>query len=105
MQPEHLSSIRKICDALVTSGFNTLDKQAEVLGLPRSTTWTILRGNHKKSGLSATLVAKMLKSPRLPASVRAKILEYAEAKADGRCGHNPKQQRRFIAQLKRSVGL
>jgi hypothetical protein len=62
MQPEHLPGIREICDALVTAGFKTLCKQAKVLGLPRSTTWTILRGNHKKSGLSATLVTQILKS-------------------------------------------
>jgi hypothetical protein len=66
MQPEHLCKIKNICDALVAAGFDTLDKQAEVLGLPRSTTWTILRGTHKKSGLSATLLTRMLKSLRLP---------------------------------------
>jgi hypothetical protein len=104
MQPEHVSRIRKICDALVTAGFKTLDEQAEVLGLPRSTTWTILRGNHKKSGLSGTLVTRMLKSARLPASVRVSIIAYTEAKADGRCGHNKKQRRRFIEQLKGRVG-
>jgi hypothetical protein len=68
MQPEHLKKIRNICDSLVAAGFRTLDKQAEVLGLPRSTTWSILHGNHKKSGLSAGLVTRMLRSRVFPLS-------------------------------------
>jgi hypothetical protein len=103
MQPEHFCKISNICDALVAAGFGTLDKQAEVLGLPRSTTWTILRGTHKKSGLSATLLTRMLKSLRLPPAVRAKIIEYIEAKAAGCLGHNKLQQRRFVARLKRDA--
>ena len=47
MPPEHLCKIRNICDALVAAGFETLDEQTEVLGLSRSTTWSILRGSHK----------------------------------------------------------
>ena len=87
------------------AGFDTLDKQAEVLGLSRSTTWSILRGSHKKSGLSAPLLTRMLKSPRLPLAVRTKIIEYIEAKAAGGFGHNKLQQRRFVARLKREAAL
>jgi len=100
MLPEHLGRIRSICDALAAAGFDTLDKQAHVLSLPRSTTWTIVHANHKKSGLSAGLLGRMLKSHRLPASVRAKIIEYIEAKVDGSFGHNKIQQRRFRNRLK-----
>jgi hypothetical protein len=99
MQPLHLGKVRSICDALVAAGFDTLDEQAEVLGLPRSTTWSILHGNHKKSGLSANLVTRMIKSLRLPQSVRAKIIEYVEAKISDGPGQNKKQQRRFRARL------
>jgi hypothetical protein len=100
MQPEHLARIRSICEALVAAGFDSLDKQADVLNLPRSTTWNVLHANHKKSGLSAGLLGRTLKSPRLPPSVRAKIIEYIEAKAAGELGHNKIQQRRFRARLK-----
>ena len=86
MQPEHLGRIRSIRDALVAAGFETLDKQADVLCLPRSTTWNIVRGNHKKSRLSANLLGRMLKSHRLPASVRSEIIEYIEAKVGGGFG-------------------
>jgi hypothetical protein len=41
----------------------------------------------------------MLKSPRLPPSIRAKIIEYIEAKIAGKLGHNKIQQRRFRARL------
>ena len=99
MQAKHLCMIRSICDALVAAGFDTLDKQADVLSLPRSTTWSVLHGSHKKSGLSAGLLRRVLKSPRLPPSVRAKIIEYIEAKVAGGLGHNKIQQRRFRARL------
>ena len=84
--------IKKIGDALVKAGFETLDEQAKLLGLPRSTTWTILRANHKKSGISPRIINRMLKSPRLPRSVRATILDYVEEKTEGSLGHNRKQQ-------------
>jgi hypothetical protein len=99
MQSEHLIKIRNICDALAAAGFESLDKQAEALGLPRSTTWTIVHGNHKKSGLSAGLVTRILKSPRLPASVRAKVIEYIDAKLGNGVGQNIKQRCRFRARL------
>ena len=36
------SKIRELGEALITAGFVSLDAQARVLGLPRSTAWTIL---------------------------------------------------------------
>ena len=36
------SKIREIGKALITTGFVSLDAQAKVLGLPRSTAWRIL---------------------------------------------------------------
>ena len=65
-----------------------LDDQANALGLSRSTTWTILKGRHKASGLSADIINRMLAAPRLPPLVRAKVLEYVEEKTAGRYGHS-----------------
>ena len=62
MKSHHSFSIQKIADALAEEGHKTLDAQANALGLPRSTTWHILRANHKKSGLSAAIVKRMLAS-------------------------------------------
>ena len=91
--------IQRIGDALVAEGFVTLDEQAKALGLSRSTTWTILRANHKKSGLSAAILSRILKAPLLPGPVRAKVLQYVEEKSAGLHGHNKLQQRRFAARL------
>jgi hypothetical protein len=98
MRERQSAKIRELKVALITSGFFTLDGQAEVLGLSRSTAWTILKGNHKASGLSAATINQILAAPRLPPFVRAKILEYFEEKAAGRHGHSKSQRRKFIAQ-------
>ena len=93
------AKIRELGYALAMAGILTLDKQAEVPGLCRSTTWTILKGDHKASGLSATTINRMLKAPRLPPLVRAKLLEYVEEKAAGRYGHGKMLRHKFIARL------
>jgi hypothetical protein len=94
--------IRELASALARAGFTGLDEQAEVLGLSRSTTWAVLRGNHKCSGLSAGVIRRMLSSPQLPPSVRKTILEYIEEKAAGCYGHSSERLRKFVGQLQRS---
>ena len=91
--------IGELRDALVADGYVTLDAQAFALGLGRSTTWAILRANHKASGLSASVVSRMLGCPHLPHSVRKKLAEYVEEKVAGAYGHSDKQVQRFAAGL------
>ncbi len=91
--------IRELGKALIAAGYVHLDEQALVLGLSRSTTWTILHVNHKNSGLSAAVIRKMLAQRELPAPVRRTILEYVEEKSAGMYGHKPMQVRRFVAAL------
>jgi hypothetical protein len=106
-QPEPLSAlkarqssrIRELGNALLLCGYVSLDQQADALGLCRSTTWTLLRANHKSSGLSATIINRMLTAPGLPPPVRDKILEYVREKLAGLHGHNDRQLRRFAARL------
>jgi hypothetical protein len=93
------SKIREIGKALRAEGLISLDQQATALGLSRSTAWTILRGDHKSSGLSANVIRRMLAVPKLPPQVRRKILEYVAEKSAGRYGHSEKQLRRFAAKL------
>jgi hypothetical protein len=95
----HAAKIRALGEALVMAGYRYLDGQATVLGLSRSTTWTIMRAKHKTTGLSAALIKRMLAQPRLPPTVRAKISEYVDEKSAGMYGHNPQQVRRFVACL------
>jgi hypothetical protein len=92
----HSAKIRELGAALVATGYCQLDEQASVLGLPRSTTWTIVRAQHKNSGLSAAVIKRMLAQPQLPTAVRIKILQYVDEKSAGMYGHNSQQVRRFV---------
>jgi hypothetical protein len=99
-RPSHVkarqaSKIREIGDALIALGYLALDEQAKALGLARSTAWTILQANHKSSGLSATVINRMLAAPQLPPLVRAIIVEYIDEKVAGLYGHSKLQLRRF----------
>ena len=91
--------IQQIRDALVTVGLTRLDQQAAALGVIRSTAWTIIQGRHKKTGLSANLIIRMLRAPNIPPNVRRVIVEYVEEKCGGLYGHSDNQLRRFIAKL------
>jgi len=100
-----LDKIRQLGEALVGIGHLHLDEQASVLGLSRSTTWTILHPKHKSYGLSAAVIRQMLAQPRLPPPLRTKITEYIDEKCAGLYGHKPIQVRRFVAALSRTPGI
>ena len=103
MRAKQSSKIRELGIALADAGIFGLDEQARLLRLPRSTTWTILRGNHKGSNLSGAVINRMLAAPQLPVCVRKKILEYIEEKVAGCYGDSPGRLRRFDARLSGSV--
>jgi len=91
--------IKEIGEALVAEGICALDHQAEALGLSRSTTWTIVKGSHKNSGLSAAIIERMLAAPQLPPRVRLKIFQYANEKRAGHFGDSKLRLRQFQARL------
>jgi hypothetical protein len=93
------SKIRELAEAVKSAGFLTLDEQAKALGLSRSTAWTIRKASHKASGLSASIINRMLAAPELPPLARTKILEYVEEKAAGLYGGSRNQRRKFAARL------
>ena len=99
VKAQQARKIRELGEALVTEGYVTLDQQARALGLGRTTAWTILKANHKKSGLSAAVINRMLAATRLPPLVRDKILEYIDEKTAGSYGHSKTQIGRFTARL------
>ena len=99
MRERQRAKIREFGDALAAVGLLTLDKQADALALSRSTAWNLLKGNHKGSGFSPTIINRMLASPRLPPRVRAKILEYVAEKAVGAYGDSKARLDRFTARL------
>jgi len=72
-----------IADALIASGYTSLDQQAKALGLSRSTAWTIIHAKHKVDRLSTKVSARMLENPELPPLVRTTLQKYlAERSAD-----------------------
>src|SRR3954454_20781040 len=93
------AKIREMGEALIADGIRVLDQQAKALGLSRSTTWTILKANHKSSGLSAAIIKRMLAAPQLPPRVRLKIFEYFQEKGAGHYGDNERKIVKFTARI------
>ena len=91
--------IEEIGTMLAECGFVALDEQADVLGLSRSTAWTILRGKHKTSGLSAMTINRMLDTGRLPPKVRLKLLEYIAEKMSGAYGDRKHSLKAFASRI------
>ena len=65
--------IQLVAEALVKSGYTSLDAQAKALGLNRSTTWTIMKTKHKLGHLNNRTVRQILANPDTPVSVRVVI--------------------------------
>jgi hypothetical protein len=103
MKARQSAKIREIGEVLCAAGYVTLDKQADALGLARSTAWTVLRAGHKASGLSAAVLERMLAAPELPDVVHEKLLEYVAEKSAGLYGHCANQRRRFLTALSAHV--
>jgi hypothetical protein len=99
MKAQQLLKIKELKEELIASGFLTLDQQAKALGLARSTTWTVLGGKHKNSGLSVATINCIVNNPKLPPTVRTKLLEYIKEKSAGLYGHSKTQRRKFVARL------
>src|SRR3954463_1599409 len=72
------AKIKELRVVLLAAGFVSLGRQAAALGLSRSTTWHVLCGNHKSSGLSASVIERMLSFPSLPPEARKVIEEYLQ---------------------------
>ena len=96
---EQCAKVAELRRALMDAGFDSLREQARALGLGRSTTWAILKAGHKSSGLSASVVRRMLRSPNLPPAARRVIEEYVREKLAGTFGHGREQLKKFRARL------
>jgi hypothetical protein len=103
MKARQSAKIQKLGQALIDAGLCTLDDQANALGLPRSTAWTILKTCHKSYGLSAAVIERMLRSSKLPPRARAILVEYVEEKSFGLYGGCRKQQQQFAVRLSNTI--
>ena len=91
--------IEEIGTTLAEYGFVALDEQAYVLGLSRSTAWTVIRATHKTSGLTAMTINRMLATDHLPLPVRRKVLEYIAEKMSGAYGDQEKRLKAFASKI------
>jgi hypothetical protein len=80
---QHSFHIQQIREALITSGYRTLDRQAKALGIHRATAWTIIKTKHKVGRLNAPTAKRMLANPQLPPSVRMLLLRYVTERCNG----------------------
>jgi hypothetical protein len=99
MKMQQRAKIEEFRAAVVQSGSLTLHQQAHALGLSRSTAWSVLRACHKNSGISASVITRMLASSHLPIAARQRLLEYVQEKIAGVYGHSDRRRRTFAANL------
>ena len=104
MKARQCAKIAELRLVLLQAGYHSLDKQASVLGLSRSTTWAVLQAHHKASGLSGSVIKRMLRSADLPPTARQWIDEYVAEKLAGNYGHSRRRLRVFRAQVELQDG-
>ena len=93
------SKLAEIREALITAGYNSAAKQAEVLGLSRSTAWALLNRD-TRAGPTAIVIKRILSSRNIPPEVRRKVEEYVEQKINGLYGHNEERTQAFRDKLR-----
>jgi hypothetical protein len=89
-------TIPEIRAALDAVGVTSLDARARALDIGRSTCHSIFSDNRKYRGITAQVLVRMLRSPHLPASARAVVVDYAMHKANKLV---ERQRRKFIGKL------
>jgi hypothetical protein len=97
MKARQSTKIRQLAKA---ANIDSLEEFASALNIPRSTAWTIRTGQHKASGLTASIVERMLAAPKLPSATRATLLEYVAEKASGLYGSTGRQRRDIRRKMK-----
>ena len=70
------TKIQNITDALISSGYTSLDEQAKALGLHRMTAWTMRENKHKLGRLSAKTIERIITNPDTPPRVLDAVKEY-----------------------------
>jgi hypothetical protein len=80
--PDYSMELERISEALVLSGYTSLDEQAKALGLGRSTAWTITTNKHKLGRLSAKTIDRILHNPQTPPAVRVVVQQYLAKRSD-----------------------
>jgi hypothetical protein len=95
--------LRELRQALIDEGCAGLSKQATALGIRRSTAWVVLSGQYKASGLTASVIGRMMSSPQLPPRARRVLQDYIEEKSAGLYGHDKKSVQAFCDKITRET--
>ena len=75
--------LQHISDALIASGYTTLDEQARALGIHRATAWTIVKTKHKLGRLQCKDDQAHSRRIRIPRqSVRAIVVKYLAERSE-----------------------
>src|SRR5262245_44674008 len=101
LRARQADTFRALRLALIANGISSVDEQAKVLCLPRSTAWFVLQSNHKWRGLNAAQVVRMLRSQQLPEDARRIVLQYVHERSAGAYGHTQVMRQRFLLRLER----
>jgi hypothetical protein len=101
LRAKQAETFRALRQALIANGIDSINEQARVLCLPRSTAWFVLQSNHKWRGLNAAQVMRMLRSQCLPDDVRRVVVRYVHERAQGAYGHTEVMRQRFVERLER----
>lgn len=80
--PNDLIELGRISEALISSGYTSLDKQAKALGVHRSTAWVIIKNKHKLGRLSAKTANRILGNPQTPPAVRTIVQQYVSKRSE-----------------------
>jgi hypothetical protein len=81
--PIYSLELGRISEALISSGYRSVDEQAEALGVGRSTAWTIANNKHKLGRLSNKTILRILANPQTPPAVRAALEQYVIERSRG----------------------
>ena len=76
-------TLHNISEAIIASGFTSLNEQAKALGIHRATAWTIIKRKHKLGRLNRDTVARILSNPTTPHSVRTVVKQDVAERVDG----------------------
>jgi hypothetical protein len=93
---EYPMTIPQIRAALDAVGVSSLDARARALDIGRSTCHSIFSDHRKMRGITAQVLLRMLRSPHLPASARAVVVDYTMHKANKLA---ERHRRKFVSQL------
>ena len=73
MRSDRSIELDRLSEALISSGYISLDEQAKALGLGRSTVWVIVKKKYKVGRLNTKTIDRILNNTHTPPAVRVLV--------------------------------